>query len=495
MGMPMADAGSDALLAHSGVRLAAGVRDGTLSPVALVEHSIRRCQTVQRRCNAVAVALYDQARRAAEVAERQRDQGAPLGRLHGVPFSFKEGLGLADAPKTCGSRRRQHKVAGFTATAAQRLIDAGAIPVALGNQAEMALWPETDNPVYGRTSSPYRNDRSAGGSSGGDAVLVASACVPFALGTDGGGSVRIPAACNGIFGLKPSRGLVPLTGHLPLDERGLGQPNAMAIARHFAAGPLCRHAEDLPVLLEIIAGPDPLDRNILDSYVHRPPPAALQRLYLCQPERLGWGSRISPAVALALDDVAHHYQSQGTHVERWLPHALNDAFAIWLAVLKQETGVRLADILGDGQPVAHLAHAWQALLGQPQHATGPWLATVLDSLGECLGNPGLARQLPKRDALLHALTERLDGNSVLALPALPGTSPEHGHALRYPGDIGYTALFNVLGLPALTVPMGRLDQGCPVAVQLVAGPGQEPVLLDAARSLELAFGGWIAPPF
>ncbi|MFP3448757.1 amidase family protein, partial [Pseudomonas sp. SIMBA_067] len=127
--------------------------------------------------------------------------------------------------------------------------------------------------------------------------------------------------------------------------------------------------------------------------------------------------------------------------------------------------------------------------------TGPWLATVLDSLGECLGNPGLARQLPKRDALLHALTERLDGNSVLALPALPGTSPEHGHALRYPGDIGYTALFNVLGLPALTVPMGRLDQGCPVAVQLVAGPGQEPVLLDAARSLELAFGGWIAPPF
>lgn len=288
---------------------------------------------------------------------------------------------------------------------------------------------------------------------------------------------------------------MPLTGHLPLDERGLGQPNAMAIARHFAAGPLCRHAEDLPVLLEIIAGPDQLDRNIIDSYVHRPPPAALQRLYLCQPERLGWGSRISPAVVQALDDVAHHYQSQGTHVERWLPHALNDAFAIWLAVLKQETGVRLADILGDGQPVAHLAHAWQALLGQPQHAAGPWLATVLDSLGECLGNPGLARQLPKRDALLHALTERLDGNSVLVLPALPGTSPEHGHALRYPGDIGYTALFNVLGLPALTVPMGRLDQGCPVALQLVAGPGQEPVLLDAARSLELAFGGWIAPPF
>ncbi|MFT2188400.1 amidase [Pseudomonas putida] len=482
------------LLAQSGVRLAAGVRDGTLSPVALVEDSIGRCQAIQQRCNAVAVALYDQARRAAEFAERQRDQGVTLGRLHGVPFSFKEGLGLAGAPKTCGSRLRQQQVARFTATAAQRLIEAGAIPVALGNQAEMALWPETDNPVYGCTGSPYRQGRSAGGSSGGDAVLVSSACVPFALGTDGGGSVRIPAACNGIFGLKPSRGLVPLTGHLPLDERGLGQPHALGIARHFTVGPLCRHAEDLPVLLEIIAGPDQHDRNIVGHYQHCQAPGALQHLYLCQPDRLSWGSRVSPAVTQALEDLAHHFQLQGTQVERWHPQALDDAFAIWLAVLKKEAGVRLADILGDGQPVAHVTQACLALTGKPLHATGPWLATVLDSLGEYLGSPGLTRQLSKRDALQQALAERLAGNSLLALPVLPGISPKHGHALRYPGDIGYTALFNVLGLPALTVPMGRLDQGCPVSVQLVAGPGQEHRLLNAALALEHAFGGWLAPP-
>ncbi|MEZ0199391.1 amidase, partial [Pseudomonas qingdaonensis] len=139
-------------------------------------------------------------------------------------------------------------------------------------------------------------------------------------------------------------------------------------------------------------------------------------------------------------------------VERWHPQALDDAFAIWLAVLKKEAGARLADILGDGQPVAHLTQACLALAGKPLHATGPWLATVLDSLGEYLGSPGLTRQLSKRDALQQALAERLAGNSLLALPVLPGISPKHGHALRYPGDIGYTALFNVLGLPALTVP-------------------------------------------
>lgn len=495
MALPMTTAGSSELLAQSGVRMAAQIREGTLSPVALVEQCIARCQAVQRRCNAVAVALFDQARRAAEQAERQRDQGAALGRLHGVPFSFKEGLGLLGAPKTCGSTLRRQQVAQFTATAAQRLIDAGAIPVALGNQAEMALWPETENPVYGRTCSPYRRERSAGGSSGGDAVLVASACVPFALGTDGGGSVRIPAACNGIFGLKPSRGLVPLTGHLPLDERGLGQTRTLAIARHFAAGPMCRYAEDLPVLLEIIAGPDQRDSNITCRYTHRQAPSPLRKLYLYHPQRLSQGSRVSPAVAKALDDLAHYYQNQGTLVERWPDRAMDDGFGIWLAVLKKEAGVRLADILGDGLPVAHFTHAWQALAGKPRHATGPWLATLLDSLGECLGNPGLTHRLPKRDALQQALGTCLDGHSLLALPTLPGASPRHGHALRYPGDIGYTALFNVLGLPALSVPMGRLDGGCPDGLQLVAGHGQEHLLLDAAQALEHTFGGWLAPPF
>lgn len=482
-----------ALLELSAVQLAHLIKRKDISPVELVEQSIERCQEIQALCNPIAVELYRCARSAARRAEADVLRGHPLGRLHGVPFSIKEGLGLAGWPQTCGSTLRRQVTASSTATVAQRLISAGGIPVALGNQAEMALWPETDNLLYGRTLNPYRASRTAGGSSGGDAVMVASACVPFALGTDGAGSVRIPAAFNGVFGLKPSRGLVPLSGHLPLDERGREQANAQAVSAHFAAGPLCRHAEDLSEVLQIIAGPDGIDRNIHSRFAPVAEPARLRRVHLYLPERMKWSSPVSEAVSQALNDAGQCLASQGATLHAWQEPGMHNAFFIWLAVLKLEAQVRLADYLGDGQPLSYWRAARASLAGRARHATGPLLATWLDSVGDALGNPGLGRFLAQRDHLQRAFAELFDGHSVLLMPVTPGVAPEHGHALKRPLDVAYCALFNALGLPALSVPMGRLDQGCPVAVQLVAGPGQDALLLDAAVFLQTQFGGWLKP--
>ncbi|WP_339529790.1 amidase [Pseudomonas mucidolens] len=488
-----ADAPAD-WLGLSAVQLARLIKDKQLSPVALVEQCIARLQAIQPRCNAMAVELFRDAREASRQAESDVLRGRPLGRLHGVPFSMKEGLGLTGQPKTCGSRLRVGITACGTATVASRLLAAGAIPLALGNQAEMALWPETDNLVYGRTLNPYQASRTAGGSSGGDSVMVASGCVPFALGTDGGGSIRIPAAFNGIFGLKPSRGLVPLSGHLPLDERGALQPTAQALARHFSAGPLCRYAEDLREVLEIIAGPDDIDGNIHSGYRHPCATPALKRVFVCSSPSLKWGPPVSPAIIAALSETGQRYAAQGVKVRPWHEDWFANAFFIWLAVLKLEANIRLADYLGDGQAVRYPRALYGAMVGKPLHTAGPLFAALMDSCGDLLANPGLARFLKQRDHLLQTLSKLFDGQSILVLPVSPTVAPAHGSALKRPFDIGYCALFNVLGFPALSVPMGRLDQGCPVAVQLVAGLGQDALLLEAATFLEMEFGGWLQPP-
>lgn len=482
------------LLDLSAVQLAWLIRGKQISPVELIEQCIARLEQVQPLCNAMAVDLFEAARDAARRAEEDVLKGRPLGRLHGVPFSMKEGLGLAGAPKTCGSRLRSNTRARSTATVATRLLAAGAIPLALGNQAEMALWPETDNLVYGRTLNPYDTSRTAGGSSGGDSVMVASGCVPFALGTDGGGSIRIPAAFNGIFGLKPSRGLVPLSGHLPLDDQRWSLPVSQAVAGHFAAGPLCRYAEDLGVVLEVIAGSDGIDRNIHSGYQQPPQATPLKRVFICLPAPVKWGTPLSPAVTAAVIETGQRYADQGVEVQAWSESCLTNAFFIWLAVLKCETRIHLADNLGAGQPQNYPRALYADLAGRPQFSRGPLLASLMDSCGDQLGNPGLARFLKQRDHLQQALAGLFDGQSILVLPATPSVAPAHGSALKRPFDIGYCALFNVLGFPALCVPMGRLDQGCPVAVQLVAGLGQDALLLEAARFLEMEFGGWRKPP-
>lgn len=299
------------LLELSAVQLAWLIRGKQISPVELIEQCIARLEQVQPLCNAMAVDLFDDARAAARRAEEDVLKGRPLGRLHGVPFSMKEGLGLAGYPKTCGSRLRSNSRARSTATVATRLLAAGAIPWPWAIRPRWRCGPRRTSLVYGRTLNPYDPLRTAGGSSGGDSVMVASGCVPFALGTDGGGSIRIPAAFNGIFGLKPSRGLVPLSGHLPLDEQRVSLPVSQAVASHFAAGPLCRYAEDLGAVLEVIAGSDGIDRNIHSSYQQPAQATPLKRVFVCLPAPLKWGTPLSAAVTGGVIETGQRYADQG----------------------------------------------------------------------------------------------------------------------------------------------------------------------------------------
>ena len=247
---------SDHLTERSALELAAAIRERKLTAREVVDAHIALIEERNAAVNALVATRFDAAR--AEADEADRLLGSRRGRkdpppLLGVPCTIKESFAVAGMPHTSGSVARRELVAERSATAVERLVAAGAIPLGVTNTSELTLWIESDNRVWGRTNSAYDPGRTAGGSSGGEGAAIGSGFAPFGLGTDIGGSIRLPAFFNGVFGHKPSGALVPHTGHYPFpNDRG---------SFLLGSGPLARRAEDLMPLLRTIAGPDGIDSD------------------------------------------------------------------------------------------------------------------------------------------------------------------------------------------------------------------------------------------
>src|SRR3954464_14471462 len=232
-----------AVLHASAIELAARIRAGELTSREVVETHIARLQAMQPRTAAIAVECFDAARSAADEADAFTGDPPPL---HGVPCTIKESFATAGLPNAAGLVSRRDVRAERDAPTVARLREAGAIPLGLTNTSELCMWIESENRVYGRSSSAYDKRRTAGGSSGGEGAAVGSGGSPFGLGADIGGSVRIPGFFNGVFGPKPTPGLVRNEGQSPAAEG--------ASERLLTPGPICRRAEDLMPVLEILAG-------------------------------------------------------------------------------------------------------------------------------------------------------------------------------------------------------------------------------------------------
>ena len=219
---------------RSGIELAGAIRAGELRSREVVDEHIALIERANPAVNAVVATRFDEAREEADAADERIAAAAPdeeLPPFLGVPCTIKESFALAGMPHTSGLAARSEVVAEQSSTAARRLVEAGAIPLGVTNLSELTLWIESQNPVYGRTNNAYAPARTAGGSSGGEGAAVGSGFAPIGLGTDFGGSIRIPAFFNGVFGHKPSGGLVPHTGHYPCARRG-----GLEAARHRPAG-------------------------------------------------------------------------------------------------------------------------------------------------------------------------------------------------------------------------------------------------------------------
>jgi fatty acid amide hydrolase 2 len=316
-----------ALTRRSATDLAHAIRTGALSSRAVVEAHIERLQADRRRINAIAADRFDAALADADAADRQVAEAAEsddLPPLLGVPCTIKESIALAGMPNCAGLLSRREHRATETATTAQRLIDAGAIPLGVTNTSELTMWIESANYVYGRTRNAYDPARVAGGSSGGEGAAVGSGGSPVGLGSDIGGSIRLPAFFNGVFGHKATSGLVPNTGQFP---NAAGDAASM-----LSIGPLTRRAEDLMPVLRIIAGPDGIDERCRAGKLGDPAEVALDSLDVVLSERMSVRPP-SRHLRLARERAAAVLEAAGARVRRVPLRSLRRALELYLAAL------------------------------------------------------------------------------------------------------------------------------------------------------------------
>ena len=480
-----------AITERSALDLAAAMRNRELSSVEVVDAHIARLTALGPKINAIAAERFEDARRDAENADRERaeasirDATPALPPLLGVPFTVKETIAVRGMPISAGVFSRRENRAANNAPTVQRLIEAGAIPVGVTNTSEMTLWIESDNRLYGRTNNPYDHARSAGGSSGGEGAAVGSGGSPFGLASDIAGSIRIPAFFCGVFGHKPSAGLVPNTGLWP--------PSTGLSGRLLGTGPLARRAEDLMPLLRIIAGPDGVDPMTEIAELGDPAAVSLDGMTITTIEKSSW-LPVSSELREARERAVGALIAAGAKVRRVELRSWRKALLPYMASLQAaaatETASGTATLLSEsGEPEP----TWRSLLrGGDRHTVPTRLALALEMLPEPSDSPRRERLLSAGDDLVAELLDAI-GDGVVLHPAHPRVAPRHGRTVGRPWLLTPAAMFNLAGVPVTEVPLGLGERGLPLGVQVAASPGADHVSIAVALELERVFGGWVPP--
>lgn len=472
------------LLHVSATQLAARIRSGEVSSAVVVEAHIERLRQVNPILNAVVVERIADARVEAANADREIAAARAAGTLDqlppflGVPCTIKESFHFAGMPNTSGLVSRVGLKVAEDAPTVARLRAAGAIPLGVTNTSEVCMWMESYNRVYGLSRNPYDPSRTVGGSSGGEGAIVGSAASPFGLGGDVGGSIRMPAFFNGVFGHKCSPGLVPNEGQFPGPSGN--------IDRHLSTGPLCRRAEDLEPLLRIMAG-DGADqlKPVGDVDVSRLRVLQFARELAISPDADQMGARDRAVQAL---------MARGARVEAVHLPLMAKARDLWTAMLATAGSEHtFADhLFGSRSPVPALKEFGKLALKRSDHTFPLVVLALFERLPEL--TPARTAKLRAEALTLKAQLEDLLGDDgVLITPTYPTVAPKHHKALLPPFNFVNCAVFNALSLPVTAVPTGLNSAGVPTGVQVVAKEGNDHLTLAAALALETALGGWAYP--
>lgn len=447
------------------------VRERRISSRELIAAHLKQIAAVNPVLNAAVEVQSERALDDAAAADRELAAGTLRGPLHGVPFSIKDSIEQAGSRCTAGTLgRRNAALSTADATLVARLRHAGAIPIARTNLPDLLFAFESDNLLFGRTNNPYDVARTCGGSSGGEAALIAACGSPLGLGSDAAGSVRLPAAFCGIAGMKPTSGRLPRTGHFP--------PAGGWLETVWQIGPMARRVEDLIDAMRLLTGPDGVDPTVPDVPFREPGHVNLSELRVAFYTDNGFAAadgEVSATVRAAAAAIASAVRS----VEESRPGCLPAAYDLEMKFIGPDGG--------DG------LRAYLRELGSNE--VHPLLTGWLDKLEPYRTDlAGLARYWSELDAYRAEMTRFLRCYDVILCPAYIHAALPHGESIRDENFRGFshTMAYNMAGWPGVVVRCGESSAGLPIAVQVVAAPWREDNALRVALWLEEALGGWTA---
>lgn len=457
----------NAITKASATQVAKLIRFKEISSEQVVRSYLERIASVNPRLNAVVHITADSAIAAARRADRLLARGEIAGPLHGVPMTIKDAFDTAGVVSTWGTRGRTGFVPAEDATVVKRVKAAGAILLGKTNTPELTLSFETDNPIHGRTSNPYDLGRMPGGSSGGAAAIIAAGGSPFDIGSDTGGSIRLPAHFCGIAGIKPTSGRVPRTG-LCIPPGGL-----LDFLTH--VGPMARYVEDLMLILPIIAGPDGRDTSIA--------PIAVGDEQQIQPEGLRAAyhtdngiAAATPETAAAVEMAAQALGSAGIEAEAYRPDGIEETLNLFMNLMQGWDGGAWVRMLLEQAGTSIAESTLQYMLHAP-----------------VLPPDGLVRLIARLDRFRSRMLRVFDAYDLIVSPANAYPALKNGELNQKFSGCSYTMTYNLTGWPAVVVRAGTSSAGLPIGVQIIARPWRDDVALAAAQWIETALGGWRPP--
>jgi Asp-tRNA(Asn)/Glu-tRNA(Gln) amidotransferase A subunit family amidase len=458
--------------------VAASIRARTISVTEVVEATLERISALDPKLHAFVQLDAEGARARARRADSAVMRNEALGALHGVPITIKGNIDVAGWPCPAGSLLRKDYMPEQDAPLVARLRAAGAIILGNTNTPECLMAYESDNLLTGKTYNPWDLSRTPGGSSGGEAAAIASGCSFGGVGSDGGGSIRVPAHFSGICGLKPTPGRVPSTGHYPL---GAGALSWLGVV-----GPMARTIADVRALFEVMAGPDPGDAlstpvplRIIEA------DARLKGLRVGLLESSALGDA-SPETDAAVAKAASLLADQGFAIEPFHLSGLDRALEIWWFFF----GPVVAHLFGptiEGHE-EQLSPIFREYLS---YAAPENPITVDELLSACTA----------RDDIRAEILKQLQDVAILISPVSASPAFRRGEGTYRPDSLHcyrtsmrHSQWLNLVGCPGVSVPVGVSPGGLPIGVQVIGRPHEEELVLAVGERIEQARGAWLPPP-
>ena len=455
--------------------IAAGIRSKKISPVEIVNAHLRYIESLQPKLNAFVHLGADAARVQARAAEAAVLKNQALGLLHGVLLTIKNCIDVAGWPCPAGSLLRKDYVPQADAPLVSRLKAAGAILLGNTNTPEFLMAYETDSLVMGKASNPWDLACSSGGSSGGEAAAIAACCSMGGVGSDGGGSSRVPAHFCGICGLKPTPGCIPATGHFP--------PCAGAFGWIGVVGPMARTIADVRALFEVMAGPDAGDAHSAPVPIRPYSEKDLHgtRIGLLQSSALG---NATPETRAAVDRAAKLLSDRGFSIEPFELTGLDRALELWWFFF----GPVIAHLLSTSL-AGHESQFSPMLREYLSNATPPESPSLDQFIQACA----------ERDLLREKILRQMDRVPILLSPVSSAPAFRHGEGNYNPGTgyrdtMRFSQWLNLAGFPGASVPINLSSEGLPIGVQIIGRPFEDELVLAIAEALEHSRGPWQPPP-